>query len=433
MGVFVLGGILYVILITVAERPTFQDYRARASVVAQEVVHSLRNIHSNIYIYSRGAAEANSTNVTEYNPYMNVTEYNPYINLTSNSIGKMHKVIESMLAVTQKTTTESALDDTDIMSSVTRMASIITVETTASVTLAMTDAPVSTVISNKPILTLFTTFRESESKRFIYENTIRNWHLLSPDIIPILFTDNDPNKSTSVAHFAMQQGWKVLPVPKTSPKGIPVLRHMFLKAQEKFDTQFYCYANSDILFDRNLTDTLRFLQSSARGGRIDKLLMVGRRSNWSIKQGLKLTDLSQVGHYVKNSSLFISNAQDYFLTTRDGYPWTTIPDFVVGRVGYDNWLVVTALVKKIPVVDATETVTALHQTGTDGNSAGFGAKFEKHINYGLAKGFDYGLGHVTCGHFATQRKDGKMTITERKLNGKKCNQRKVAFVKSPFT
>ena len=63
----------------------------------------------------------------------------------------------------------------------------------------------------------------------------------------------------------------------------------------------------------------------------------------------------------------------------DIYPWTSILDFVLVRVPYDSWLVVTALVKKIPVVDATETVMSLHQTGTYGNSTSFRAKFERYI------------------------------------------------------
>ena len=395
MGVLVLGGILYVILITVGERQAFQGYRVRIAVAAQGVVtvHTLHNTHS---MHSYGAADANSTNIMEYTPYLNIK---------NNTLGTIHKDIKTMLSVSPMVFTASALTGTTL----------------------------SNVIPRKPILTMFTTIHESESKRFIYENTVRNWQLLKPDIIPLLFTDIDPKMSTSIGHFAMQQGWNVMPVPKTSAEGNAILRHMFLKAQDEFDTPFYCYANGDILFDRNLTDTVRFLQSSAYGGYIDKLLVVGRRRNWSIDKGLILRDLSQVGHYAKNSSLFIPDAQDYFLTTRNGYPWTTIPDFVVGRVRYDNWLVATALIEKIPVVDATETVTALHQTGGDGNSASWDAKFETYINDELAGEFDFSLGHVTCGHFATQLKNGKITIMERKLNGRTCNERNVAYVKSPFT
>ena len=36
---------------------------------------------------------------------------------------------------------------------------------------------------------------------------------------------------------------------------------------------------------------------------------------------------------------FVTDAQDFFIVGKDSYPWSEIPDFVVGRVGYDNWLV----------------------------------------------------------------------------------------------
>ena len=284
----------------------------------------------------------------------------------------------------------------------------------------------------QPILTMFTTFKNSSNKMIIYENTIRLWHRLWPEVVPILFTALDPLDPESLAHYAVEQGWYVLPVPKTSPTGVPVLRHMFLEAQNQFNTTFYCYANGDILFDRNLTDTIRFLEFSLRGKRLIKLLVVGRRMNWSMKN-TSLTELDEVGHYANSSTLFNTNAQDYFLTTRDGYPWRSIPDFVVGRVGYDNWLVVTALVKHILVLDATATVTALHQTGEDGNLAGHGAQSERYYNYGLAKGFNYDRGLTTCGQFATQRKNGTIVITERTtVNGKRCSERGVPFVKNPF-
>ena len=288
-------------------------------------------------------------------------------------------------------------------------------------------------ISSDPLLTMFTTCPNLEGKRYIYGNTIRNWHLLSPDIIPVLFTDEDTSDPKSIAYFAIQQGWYVLPMPATSTEGVPVLRHMFLVAQKKFYTKFYGYANCDILFDQNLTDTLRSLQTSVDEGHIDKLLVVGRRRNWSVGKEVRLRKLSQVGHYAKDSSLFRSDAQDYFLTTRDGYPWTCIPDFVVGRMGYDNWLVVAALVNKIPVIDATETVTALHQTGKDGNMAGHKKAFsDRFINFELSRRFDYSLGYVTCGQFATQHKNGKIIITEQNVNGKTCNARRVPWVKNPF-
>ena len=75
--------------------------------------------------------------------------------------------------------------------------------------------------NSQPILTMFTTFRNSTTKRYIYENTIRNWQLLSPDVIPILFTEVDPSDPMGIAHFAVQHGWHVFPASKTTPRAFP--------------------------------------------------------------------------------------------------------------------------------------------------------------------------------------------------------------------
>ncbi len=32
-------------------------------------------------------------------------------------------------------------------------------------------------------------------------------------------------------------------------------------------------------------------------------------------------------------------AEDYFISSRDGFPWHKIPNVVIGRVAYDNWMV----------------------------------------------------------------------------------------------
>ena len=36
-------------------------------------------------------------------------------------------------------------------------------------------------------------------------------------------------------------------------------------------------------------------------------------------------------------------AIDYFITTRNGYPCEVVPNFVIGKSGYDNWLLQKAV------------------------------------------------------------------------------------------
>ena len=284
-------------------------------------------------------------------------------------------------------------------------------------------------MKNEAILTIFTTFKDSYNKSYIYKNTIRNWGLLSPDVIPVLFTDM--NESSSIVDYARQRKWHVFQIPQKSKGGIPILRHMFLEAQQLFDTQFYGYANSDILFDRNLTDTIHSLIRLKK--KLTNILIVGRRKNWKIKWQQNITELEEIGHYAKSLTLFWTCAEDYFISTHNGYPWSTIPDFVVGRPAYDNWLVITALTRRIPVVDATLTITALHQTDAKGIMEGAKARVETDLNRQLAgRNFSYALAYTTCAHFLTSTNNGSIVMKERKVNGNKCNGQKIPHVRSPF-
>ena len=284
------------------------------------------------------------------------------------------------------------------------------------------------------ILTLFTTFKASYNKSFIHKNTIRNWELLSPDVIPVLFTDL--NVPSSTVDYARERKWHIFSIPQRSKGGMPILRYMFLEAQKLFHTRFYGYANGDILFDRGLPDTIHGLMRLNKS--LSEVLIVGQRRNWNIKWQQHVSDIKEIGEYAQSAPLFMACAQDYFISTRNGYPWSTIPDFVVGRVGYDNWLLIKALTKQIPLVDATITVTALHQTDTKGIYEGSTATVEKWLNVQLAGASENNssnglhLGYTYCAHFHTIRYHGSIIIREGRSNGKICNNHTVPHVLSPF-
>ena len=61
---------------------------------------------------------------------------------------------------------------------------------------------------------------------------------------------------------------------------------------------------------------------------------------------------------------------DYFAIAENIYPWHRIPDLVIGRPRYDNFLVMTASLHNMGVVDATETAVALHQSDIEGSRSG---------------------------------------------------------------
>ena len=75
-------------------------------------------------------------------------------------------------------------------------------------------------------------------------------------------------------------------------------------------------------------------------------------------------------------------SEDFFFFTKDTFDWEHIPDFVVGRVGWDSWLTQWALDHGVDVIDTTQLLHVSHLTGEDGNLAGWHTpKPDKMWNY----------------------------------------------------
>ena len=91
--------------------------------------------------------------------------------------------------------------------------------------------------------------------------------------------------------------------------------------------------------------------------------------------------------------------------------------------GYDNWLVVTGVQQDMMVVDTSQTILAVHQTGDDGNYAGF--LHQREIKPGqdplnnidlAGHSFSYRLGRVTCAQYETRPFYGRVTFHRRPIN-----------------
>ena len=50
---------------------------------------------------------------------------------------------------------------------------------------------------------------------------------------------------------------------------------------------------------------------------------------------------------------------DYFVYKRN--QWKKLPDFIIGRPGFDNWLIWKARRRLFPVIDVTESLQVVHQ------------------------------------------------------------------------
>jgi hypothetical protein len=63
------------------------------------------------------------------------------------------------------------------------------------------------------------------------------------------------------------------------------------------------------------------------------------------------------------ASPFTIYSEDYFFFSRSFWDWNGVPQFVLGGLAVDNWIVNNARVRRTGtlVVDTSETVTCVHQ------------------------------------------------------------------------
>ena len=215
---------------------------------------------------------------------------------------------------------------------------------------------VSCNIPNKEsFLTLFTTWVYDEEKLSLNNRTLQNWRSLH-GINVIVFSN-----CSKVKLISEQAGWTVLPVIREAA-ACPVLPDMFLTAQQKFRSTYYGYANGDLLFSDGLVKTLEKIYCEFENDK--QILIVGRRTN--VNSSL-LNDIdSRLGEAVEKYAIrygerFQPDALDYFITNTQ-FPWQNFLPLAVGRRGYDNWVLAYARLNNFTVIDASDSVTCLHQT-----------------------------------------------------------------------
>jgi hypothetical protein len=187
----------------------------------------------------------------------------------------------------------------------------------------------------------------------IQRNAIASWTRLCPRPEIILFGDEE-----GTAQAAKELGVRHAPNVRRNEYGTPLLDDLFTRAQTLARHDLLCYVNADILL---LSDFMRAVEQVA--GWRNCFLMVGRRTNVDLDQPQDF-DSPQWDARLRNlasekGNLGWPDAIDYFVFTRGLY--SSIPPFAVGRPAFDNWLIWSARASKVPVVDVSAVVSAIHQ------------------------------------------------------------------------
>jgi hypothetical protein len=117
------------------------------------------------------------------------------------------------------------------------------------------------------------------------------------------------------------------------------------------------YANADILFLPDLLEAVRRLS-----GEKEQFLGVGQRWDMNIETPLDFSEdweellLTRIRN---EGVLHGQTGSDYFIFPRTCFH--EIPDFAVGRAGWDNWMIYRARREGWPVIDLSGVVNIVHQ------------------------------------------------------------------------
>lgn len=187
----------------------------------------------------------------------------------------------------------------------------------------------------------------------IQRNAIAQWTRLRPRPEILLFGNEE-----GTAEIARELGLRHIPEVVRNEYGTPLLSNLFAKADALASHNILGYVNADIIL---LGDFMRVVQQVVAWR--DRFLMVGRRTNVGLDEPAIYASPDQEARLcalaLEQGRLAAAYWIDYFVFARGLFE--TIPAFAIGRPRWDNWMIWRARALKAAVVDATETVLAVHQ------------------------------------------------------------------------
>jgi hypothetical protein len=205
-----------------------------------------------------------------------------------------------------------------------------------------------------PLITLFTApkpFLDPHIK-VIQENTLDNWLALG-EAVQVVVIGDEPG----IAEACAERGILHLPDVRCNKMGTPLISSIFQLARDINDSPFLMYSNADILFFPELASVVEGLASKT-----DRFLGVGERWDLDLDHPVDFAgywEKSLMAELQSNGKRHKRTGSDYFIYPRSCFK--EIPDFAVGRAGWDNWMIFNARWQACPLVDLSKGLTIIHQ------------------------------------------------------------------------
>lgn len=235
-----------------------------------------------------------------------------------------------------------------------------------------------------PLLTLFSAPKSFTDPHIavIQRNALASW-LRLPDTEVLLVGQEE-----GLAEVAAESGLRLLTGVARNELGTPLVSSIFDLARQVCDSPLMAYVNADMVFIGDFAQSARDVLSQA-----EHFLIVGQRWDVDIIQTLDFSEgweprLRQL--VSERGLLHPPQGSDYFIFPR--HQFSNMPDFAIGRAGWDNWMIFHARSQGWPVIDATSSILAIHQNHGYAHLPGGQPHYdlaESHHNTALAGGLSH--------------------------------------------
>lgn len=186
----------------------------------------------------------------------------------------------------------------------------------------------------------------------IQRNAVWSWLALGQQV-EILLVGEEQGMDRAAAEL----GVRMVPNVERNAEGTPLVSSVFRRAQEEAKHNLLCYLNADIILMPDFLPAAREVSD-----RFERFLIVGRRldvevdTQWSLAEFREPAKLEALASRARPHS---PAGSDYFVFPRGQF--AEMPAFAMGRSGWDNWMIFAGRARGIPVVDASASITILHQ------------------------------------------------------------------------
>ena len=204
-----------------------------------------------------------------------------------------------------------------------------------------------------PLITLFSAPKPFINPHIamIQRNAIKSWALL-PDVDVILLGEEQ-----GLAEAARELGVKHIAHVERNANGVPLISSMFKLARENSNSDLLCIINADMVLMPDFVEAAK----KAKGLR-SEFVLLSQRWDLDVTKPLDFSGdwsrgLRSMVH--GQGQLHRPAGSDFFLFPRSCY--MDVPSFVIGRSGWDNWMIYRARKENWAAVDCTPSVMIVHQ------------------------------------------------------------------------